>query len=136
MAERFHRIALIGIGLIGSSIALAVRRVGLADHIAVQSRRRETLDTAQRLGLGDSYTSDPAQVVKDADLVIACVPVGAFAAVAQAIAPALKLGAIVTDVGSVKQSVISQMQPHLPAERNNRDRRPALPSYSTIAGAF
>ncbi len=114
MAERFHRIALIGIGLIGSSIALAVRRAGLADHVAVQSRRQETVDAAQRLGLGDSYTCDPQQVVNGADLVIVCVPVGAFAAVAQAIAPALKPGAIVTDVGSVKQSVIGQMQPHLP----------------------
>ena len=114
MAERFHRIALIGIGLIGSSIALAVRRAGLAEHVAVQSRRQETVDAAQRLGLGDSYTTDPAQAVEGADLVIACVPVGAFAAVAQAIAPVLAAGAIVTDVGSVKQSVISQMQPHLP----------------------
>ena len=114
MAERFHRIALIGIGLIGSSIALAVRRAGLAEHVAVQSRRQETVDAARRLGLGDSYTTDPAQAVESADLVIACVPVGAFAAVAQAIAPALAAGAIVTDVGSVKQSVINQMQPHLP----------------------
>jgi cyclohexadieny/prephenate dehydrogenase len=114
MAERFHRIALIGIGLIGSSIALAVRRGGLAGHIAVQSRRQVTVDAAQRLGLGDSYTIDPVQAVTDADLVIACVPVGAFAAVAQAIAPALAPGTIVTDVGSVKRSVISQMQPHLP----------------------
>ncbi len=114
MAERFHRIALIGIGLIGSSIALAVRRAGLADHVAVQSRRQETVDAAQRLELGDSYTRDPAQAVNGADLVIVCVPVGAFAAVAEAIAPALKPGATVTDVGSVKQSVIGQMQPHLP----------------------
>ena len=82
MAERFHRIALIGIGLIGSSIALAVRRAGLAEHVAVQSRRQETVDAARRLGLGDSYTTDPAQAVEGADLVIACVPVGAFAAVA------------------------------------------------------
>ncbi len=114
MGERFHRIALIGIGLIGSSIALAVRRAGLADHIAVQSRRQETVDAARRLGLGDSYTRDPAQAAKGADLVIACVPVGALADVAQSIAPALKPGAIVTDVGSVKRSVIAQMQPHLP----------------------
>jgi len=114
MTERFDRIALIGIGLLGSSIALAVRRAGLADHIAVQSRRQETVEAARQLGLGDSYGTDPAQAVAGADLVIACVPVGAFAAVAEAIAPNLEPGAIVTDVGSVKRSVISQMQPHLP----------------------
>ena len=114
MTERFHRIALIGIGLIGSSIALAIRRADLAEHIAVQSRRQETVDAARRLGLGDSYTTDPAQAVIDADLIIACVPVGVFAAVAEAIAPALKPGAIITDVGSVKRSVISQMQPFVP----------------------
>ena len=128
MAERFHRIALIGIGLIGSSIALAVRRAGLAEHVAVQSRRQETVDAARRLGLGDSYTTDLVQAVKGADLVIACVPVGAFAAVAEAIAPALAPGAIVTDVGSVKQSVIRQMQPHLP---DNVDFVPSHPVAGT-----
>ncbi len=115
MAEPiFARIALIGIGLIGSSIALAARRRGLAGHIAISTRRPETLAKAGELGLGDSYDLDPAVAAKDADLVIAAVPVGASEAVAQAIAPALKPGAIVSDVGSVKQSVVRQMAPHLP----------------------
>ena len=70
------------------------------------------MSRAKELGLGDSYTADAAQAVKDADLVIVSVPVGASGAVAAEIAPALKPGAIVTDVGSTKRSVIAQMQPH------------------------
>ena len=111
----FDRIALIGIGLIGSSIARVARREGLAGHIAISTRRQETLDRAGELGLGDSYHIDPREAVHDADLVIVSVPVGASGAVAEAIAPALKPGAILTDVGSTKGSVIAQMQPHVPA---------------------
>ncbi|WP_306119561.1 MULTISPECIES: prephenate/arogenate dehydrogenase family protein [unclassified Roseitalea] len=111
----FDRIALIGIGLIGASLARIVRREGLARHIAVSTRRLKTLDRARELDLGDSYTLDPAQAVRDADLVVVSVPVGASGAVAEAIAPALAPGAIVTDVGSTKRSVIQQMTPHMPA---------------------
>jgi cyclohexadieny/prephenate dehydrogenase len=116
MAEPvFGRLALIGIGLIGSSIARATREYGLAGEIVVQTRSPATLDRARELGLGDAYTADMAEAVRDADLVIVCVPVGASEAVAKAIGPALKPGAIVSDVGSVKTSVVRQMQPHLPA---------------------
>ncbi|MCC6982185.1 MAG: prephenate dehydrogenase/arogenate dehydrogenase family protein, partial [Bauldia sp.] len=116
MAEPlFDRIALIGIGLIGSSIALATRRAGLARHIAIATRRQETLDRAEELALGDSYTTDFAGAAQGADLVIVSVPVGASGEVAKAIAEAVKPGAIISDVGSVKQSVVRQMQPHLPA---------------------
>jgi cyclohexadieny/prephenate dehydrogenase len=108
------RLALIGIGLIGSSLARVVRQQGLARHIAVQSRRPETVARARELGLGDSYASDPADAARGADLVIVSVPVGASGAVAEAIAPALKPGAIVSDVGSVKTSVVRQMAPHIP----------------------
>ncbi len=111
----FPRLALIGIGLIGSSIALAARRQGLVGHIAISTRRPETLAKAQELGLGDSYSLDPAVAAAGADLVIAAVPVGSSAAIAEAVAPVLKPGAIVSDVGSVKQSVVDQMAPHLPA---------------------
>ncbi len=111
----FNRVALIGIGLIGSSIALAARRRGLAGHIAISTRRAETLATAEALGLGDSYDLDPAKAAADADLIIAAVPVGSSEAIARAIAPVLKPGATVSDVGSVKQSVVEQMAPHLPA---------------------
>jgi len=109
-----ERLALVGIGLIGSSIARAARLSGLARHIAIQTRRPETLARAEELGLGDSYTADPAEAVRDADLVIVCVPVGVSGEVAQAIAPGLKPGAVVSDVGSTKASVIAQMAPHIP----------------------
>jgi cyclohexadieny/prephenate dehydrogenase len=115
MAEPLvNRLALIGVGLIGSSIARVARAKGLARHIVVETRRAETLQRAEALGLGDSYTADPAEAVRDADLVIVSVPVGASEDVAKAIAPALKDGAIVSDVGSTKTSVIAQMAPHLP----------------------
>ncbi len=111
----FDRIALIGIGLIGSSLARVIRREGLAGEIVISTRSAATLQRAEELGLGDRYVADAAEAVKDADLVIVSVPVGSSGAVAEQIAPALKPGAIVTDVGSTKSSVISQMQPHLPA---------------------
>jgi len=114
MAEKIKRLALIGIGLIGSSIARGARQFGLADEIVVQSRRAETVKTAERLKLGDRYTTSAADASAGADLVIAAVPVGASGAVAKEIGPVLKPGAIVSDVGSVKESVIRQMQPHLP----------------------
>jgi len=110
----FPRLALIGIGLIGSSIALAARRAGAVGHIAISTRSPATLERAKELHLGDSYHAAAADAARDADCVIVCVPVGASGAVAKQIAPALKPGAIVSDVGSVKQSVIRQMQPHIP----------------------
>lgn len=110
----FEKIALVGIGLIGSSLARVIRREGLARHVAISTRRPETLKRAEALKLGDSYTTDAKEAVRDADLVIVSVPVGASGAVAEDIAPALKKGAILTDVGSTKQSVIAQMSPFVP----------------------
>ncbi len=115
MKPHFDRIAFIGIGLIGSSLARVVRREGLAGHLVVSTRSADTLARAEELGLGDSYTADAGEAVRDADLVIVSVPVGASEAVAIAIKDHLKPGAIVTDVGSTKASVIAQMAPHLPA---------------------
>jgi len=116
-AERpiFRKIALIGIGLIGGSIARVARRDHLVDEIAISARSQATLDRAEELQLGDSYWLDPADAVRDADCVILCAPVGASGAIAAAIAPALKSGAIVSDVGSVKGDVVRQMLPHIPA---------------------
>ncbi|AXS38850.1 prephenate/arogenate dehydrogenase family protein [Breoghania sp. L-A4] len=111
----FRRLTLIGIGLIGSSLARVVRREGLAGEIVISTRSPQTLARAEELALGDRYCLDAAEAVEGADLVILCVPVGASAAVAKWIAPALAPGAIVTDVGSTKASVVAQMQPHLPA---------------------
>lgn len=112
---QFDRIALIGIGLIGSSIAYDIRRLGLAKEIVVSTRKPETLKRAEELGLGDRYTISAAEAVVGADLVIVSVPVGASGSVAEEISAHLKPGAIVTDVGSTKASVIAQMQPHIPA---------------------
>ncbi|EJC81518.1 prephenate dehydrogenase [Rhizobium leguminosarum bv. trifolii WSM2297] len=115
MNVQFDRIALIGIGLIGSSLAYDIRRLGLAREIVVATRSPDTLKRAEELGLGDRYTTSSADAVRDADLVIVSVPVGASESVAKEIAASLKPGAIVTDVGSTKASVIAQMLPHIPA---------------------
>ncbi|MCW5722351.1 MAG: prephenate/arogenate dehydrogenase family protein [Devosia sp.] len=114
MSTQFRKLALIGIGLIGSSIALAARRQGLVEVISIATRRQETLDEARALGLGDIYTLDPAEAVRGADLVILCAPVGAYDALARTIAPALEPGAILSDVGSVKEHVVKVVGPHVP----------------------
>ena len=113
---RFGRIALIGIGLIGSSLARVVRRDGLADHVAVCARTQASLDKARDLGLADSVTFDPRDAVAEADLVVLCTPVGICGRIAQAMAPALKSGAVVTDAGSVKGPVLRDVAPHVPAD--------------------
>jgi len=110
----FEKLALIGIGLIGSSIARATRLKGLAKTIAISTRRQETLDEARALGLGDSYTLDPIEAVKHADLVILCIPVQSYGPVMEQIGPYLEPGAILSDVGSVKGYVFRQMEPHTP----------------------
>lgn len=111
----FQRLALIGAGLIGSSLAHIARREKLAGHIAVTSRSPATLKRVAELGFADSVHAEIGDAVAGADLVILCVPVGACGAVAEAMAPHLAPGAIVTDVGSVKQAVIRDVQPHIPA---------------------
>ena len=110
----FEKVALVGIGLIGSSLARVIVRERLADHIAIATRRPGTLQRAEELELGHSYSTDPRDAVRDADLVIVCTPVGACGAVAEQIGDVLREGAIVTDVGSVKRAVIDAMAPHLP----------------------
>ena len=114
MSILFERVALIGIGLIGGSIARDLAELGLAREIVVSTRSAETLKRAEELGLGTRYEASAAEAVKDADLVIVSVPVGASGAVAEQIAGNLKPGAIVTDVGSTKASVIAQMRPFMP----------------------
>ena len=114
MSVHFRKLALIGIGLIGSSIALAARRQGLVDVIAISTRKQETLDEARDFNLGDIYTLDAAEAVRGADLVIICTPVGAYEGVMQAIAPTLEQGAILSDVGSVKGHVVRTLAPLVP----------------------
>ena len=110
----FDRVALIGVGLIGSSISLACRRAGLAGSIAGSARSHQTIETALRLGLIDEGFALAREAVAGADLVILCVPVGLCGKIAADIAPALKPGAILTDVGSVKGAVVRDVRPHVP----------------------
>ena len=110
----FERVALLGIGLIGSSMAHAMRRAGLAGHIAGYTHRQETLDKAAAIGFADSLHLVPGEAVRDADLVMLATPVGSFGALAREIAPQLKAGAILTDVGSVKTAVLRDVGPHVP----------------------
>ncbi len=110
----YRRIALIGLGLIGSSIAWAAKRWGLADEVVGNARTQATRDKAMELGFLDAAYADPAETVIGADLVVLCSPVGTFGALAQAIAPNLAEGATVSDVGSVKEAVLRDVGPHLP----------------------
>ncbi|WP_019013229.1 prephenate/arogenate dehydrogenase family protein [Elioraea tepidiphila] len=111
----FRRLALIGVGLIGSSIAHVARRRGdIAAEIVATARTDATRATVERLGLADRVLADPGATVEGADCVILCTPVGAYADVAAAIAPHLAKDAIVTDVGSTKQSVIRDVGPLVP----------------------
>jgi len=114
-APAFERVALIGIGLIGSSLARVLRRDRLAGEIVACARNQATRDTALALGLADRATEDAAEAVRGADLVVLATPLSAYAAIGARIAPALRPGAIVTDVGSVKQAVIRDLQPSLTA---------------------
>ena len=110
----YNRVALIGLGLIASSMYWAIKRAGLAGEVTGYARSQATRDTARRIGLCDRICDSAEDAVRDADLVVLCVPVGAMAQVAQQIAPALKPGATVSDVGSVKRAVIDAVTPHLP----------------------
>jgi len=110
----FDRVALIGIGLIGSSLARVLRRDSPDTTIVACARRAETLATVRRLAIADETTDDPAQAAEGADLVIVATPLSAYAAIGERIAPVLKEGAILTDVGSVKQAVIRDLQPYVP----------------------
>ncbi|MGE4481005.1 prephenate/arogenate dehydrogenase family protein [Acidocella sp.] len=116
MAEPlFNRLALIGIGHIGASIAGALKaRPGIAARLVVSDANPEHLKRAETLALGDEYQQDAALAVKNADGVILCTPVGSFAGIAEAIAPHLAPGCILSDVGSTKQSVIRDVLPFVP----------------------
>jgi cyclohexadieny/prephenate dehydrogenase len=110
----FNRLALIGVGLIGSSIARAAREQNAVGSIVATARSPETRWRVAELGLADQVVETNAAAVEGADLVIVCIPVGACGPVAQEIGPHLAPGAIVSDVGSVKGSVVRDMRPYLP----------------------
>ncbi len=115
MSVIYPRVALIGLGLIASSMAHAMRAKGLAGQIAGFAQSAETRSVALEIGICDLVCDTAADAVRDADLVVLAVPVGVMGDVATAIGPYLKPGATVTDVGSVKQAVIDAVAPHIPA---------------------
>jgi cyclohexadieny/prephenate dehydrogenase len=114
-APIFDRLSLIGVGLIGSSIARAARATGVVKTIVATARSAQTRQRVVELGIADEVVETNAQAVAGADIVILCIPVGACGEAARAIAPHLAPGAIISDVGSVKGSVVRDMAPHLPA---------------------
>ncbi len=133
----FGKVALVGIGLIGSSMAHAMRRGNLAGHIAGYARRPETLEQARGVGFADSLHGSVTACVKDADLVVLATPVGTFGDLAKEMAPALKQGAIVSDVGSVKTAVLRDVGPHIrPACISFRPIRSRAPSNPARMAGF
>lgn len=110
----FKKAALIGVGLIGSSLSHAMRRASLAEAITACARTETTRATARRLNLADEVFEHAADAVQGADLIALCTPVGTFAALAAEIAPHIEKGAILTDAGSVKTAVVRDIAPHLP----------------------
>ena len=113
-APLFNRLALIGVGLIGSSIARAARAQGAVRSIVATARSAATRKRVAELGIADQVVETNAAAIEGADLVIVCIPVGACGAVSQEIGPHLAAGATVSDVGSVKGSIVRDMGPHLP----------------------
>lgn len=111
----FHidKLAVVGVGLIGGSLALALKEAGAVGHVVGIGRGLPNLETALRLGVVDSYTLDLAEGVADADVIFLATPVQALGTVAEQAMPHLKAGAIITDGGSVKQAVIDAIEPHL-----------------------
>jgi len=111
----YDRVALLGLGLIASSMGHAMKAAGLAGEITGYARSAETRDIAREVGFCHRICDTAAEAVADADLIVLAVPVGAMGELAAAIAPYLKPGATVTDVGSVKQAVIEAVAPHIPS---------------------
>ena len=119
MTQVYNKVALIGLGLIASSMAHAMRRRGLAGEISGYARSAETRAAVEKIGFCDVVADSAAKAVADANLIVLCVPIGSMAAVAQEIGPHLKAGATVSDVGSVKQAVVEAVTPHLPTTEHD-----------------
>jgi cyclohexadieny/prephenate dehydrogenase len=111
----FERLAIIGVGLIGSSIARAARQRGIAATVVLGDSSAAVRDRLRALAIADEVRDTALAAVADADFVILCAPVGVAGDIAREIAPGLKPGAVLSDVGSVKSAVVSAVQPFLPA---------------------
>lgn len=114
MTKLFERVALIGLGLIGSSLSHVIRQKGLAGEITGYARSEATRSRALEIHLVDRVFATASEAVAGADLIILCSPVGTYGALAREIGPALMSQAIVTDVGSVKAAVVRDVGPHMP----------------------
>ncbi len=111
----FHKTAVLGVGLLGASFSLAAKKAGLCCHVAGFGRNRDNLTRALGMGIIDTVSTDPAAACSDADLVILAAPVGSFVDLIKQACPALKKGAVVTDVGSVKGSLVYELERLMPA---------------------
>jgi cyclohexadieny/prephenate dehydrogenase len=114
MSVMYNRVALIGLGLIASSMFWAMKRAGVAGEVTGYARSSDTRDVAREIGLCDRVCDSAADAVEGADLIVLCVPIGVMADVTREISGMLKLGAVLTDVGSVKRAVINAVEPHVP----------------------
>lgn len=140
----FHTAAIVGVGLIGSSLARVLKRDGLAETVVGAGRSQKTLDTALELGVVDAAFTDVKVAVRDADIVFVCTPVGVIGDIVNDCAPAMKKGAILTDVGSVKSAIAALNVPdcvrfvpaHPVAGTENRDPKTVSPNCSKDAGVF
>ena len=110
MPALFNKVTLIGIGLIGSSIARVIKRDKIARHLVAVAKSKKTIDTVLKLGIADSVTLDSSEAVKDADMVMLCSPLGSYKKIVREIGPNLKRGCILTDVGSVKGCVFEDIE--------------------------
>jgi prephenate dehydrogenase len=114
-AMHWHKITLVGVGLLGGSLGLAIRQRRLADRVVGYVRRESSVDECQRLGAVDHAERDLSRAVEGADLIILCTPIAQMREISELMLPALKAGALVTDVGSVKGSVVQDLEPLLAA---------------------
>lgn len=110
----FKKVTIIGVGLMGGSFALSLRKIGFDGKVSGIGRKKENLVKAKKLGIIDEYFTVPAEGVKDADLILLSTPVGQFPKIAKEIRKYIKNGAIVTDVGSVKAEVVKKLEDLMP----------------------
>ena len=115
MTVVYNRVALIGLGLIASLMFWSIRRGNLANEVVGYAKSKKTRETAKRIGLCDHVSDNLEETVNNADLVVLCIPVGVMSEVVAQIAPCLKAGSTLSDVGSVKKAVIDAVEPLVPA---------------------
>ena len=111
----FSKATILGVGLLGASFSLALKKNNLCDHVTGYGRSRENLERARSRGIIDSFAADPATACSDADLIVLAAPVGSFAALVKTASPSFKKGAIVTDVGSVKGGLVYDLEKLIPS---------------------